>query len=81
VVDFIIGCAETLVFITGVLVTQTEVVDYLSSQSFGQSISFTGGGGFVVQSLNHLVNHLFYRIVDKELNSASYQSNLTPSST
>jgi oligoribonuclease (3'-5' exoribonuclease) len=79
VVDFIIGCAEILVSVTRVLFSQAEVVYYLSSQSFGQSITFTGGGRFIVQPLNHLANHLFYRIVDKAVNSISYQPNLTPS--
>jgi hypothetical protein len=79
VAHFTIECAETLVSITSVLVSQAEVIDYLSSQSFGQSVSFTGGGKFVVRPLNHLANHSFYRIVDKEASSSSYQSNLTPS--
>jgi hypothetical protein len=44
VIDFIIGYAEILVSITSVLFSQAEVIDYLSSPSFGQSITFTGGG-------------------------------------
>jgi hypothetical protein len=37
-----------LISITSVLLSQAEVVDYLSGQSFVQSITFIGGGRFIV---------------------------------
>jgi hypothetical protein len=49
------------------------------SQPFDQSAIHRGGGQFILQSLNHLVNHLLYQIVDIETNSGSYRFNLTQS--
>jgi hypothetical protein len=81
VVDFSVGYAEAIVSVITLLFSHAKLFDYLLNQSFGESNSHVGGGPFVTQPLNHLVNHLLYEIVDKEVNRAPYQSNLTPSST